>query len=169
MLETSTVHAYVNWHSIAGFFDSLFSEDFQTWIQNFRQQAKEHSTSLSTEGYIRLVVIVCGYCLLRPYLLKLGGRFQASDHERELDDASETVSPAAISPNALSGQIDIPDDSDSQEETQGTTSTSWGRGARRRQRKMIKEMVEADEKRKAQEEEVDSDQEIEEFLRKAIN
>lgn len=34
---------------------------------------------------------------------------------------------------------------------------------------MIKEMVEADEKRKAEEEEADSDKEIEEFLRKAIN
>lgn len=115
------------------------------------------------------MAIVCGYCLLRPYLVKLGGRFQASDHDRELDETDETVSPAAISPNSLRGQIDVTNNSDSEDGTQGDTNTSWGKGARRRQRKMIKEIVEAEEKRRAEEEMADSDKEIEEFLRKTID
>ena len=100
--------------------------------------------------------------------MKLGGRFQASDHERELDD-TDILSPAAVSPNSLRGQIDVPDDSASEEEAGGVTNLNWGRNARRRQRKMIKSMVEAEEKRRAEEEEADSDKEIEEFLRKVID
>lgn len=99
--------------------------------------------------------------------MKLGGRFQASDHERELDD-TEVLS-AATSPNALHGQIDVPDDSDSDEEVSGATGTNWGRKARRRQRKMIKSIAKAEEKLTAEQEEADSDREIEEFLRKVID
>lgn len=104
---------------------------------------------------------------MRPYLVKLGGRFQASDHERELDD-TEVLS-ATTSPNSLRGQIDVPDDSDSEEEVGGVIGTNWGRNARRRQRKMIKSIVEAEEKLRAEQEEADSDKEIEEFLRKVID
>lgn len=100
--------------------------------------------------------------------MKLGGRFQASDHERELDD-TEVLSPAAISPNSLRGQVDVPDDTDSEKEAGDVTNTNWGRNARKRQRKMIKSIVEAEEKRRAEEEEADSDKEIEQFLRKVID
>lgn len=100
--------------------------------------------------------------------MKLGGRFQASDHEKEIDD-SEILSPAAVSPNSLRGQVNVPDDSESEEEVGGATNTNWGRTARRRQRKLIKSIVEAEEKSKAEEEAADSDKEIEEFLRKAID
>lgn len=104
---------------------------------------------------------------MRPYLVKLGGRFQASDHERELDD-TEVLS-AAVSPNFLRGQIDVPDDSESEEEVGGPSDTNWGRKARRRQRRIIKSTVEAEEKLRAEKDEADSDKEIEEFLRKVID
>lgn len=101
--------------------------------------------------------------------MKLGGRFQRSDHDRELDDETETTSPAAVSRNALHGQINLPGESDNEEESGAATSVNWGKGARRRQKRMIKEITEAEAKRKAIEEEADSDQEIEEFLRNAID
>ena len=153
---------------IASFLDSFTSTNFQAWVQDFRKQAAESSRNLTAKDYIRLLAIVGGYCLLRPYLVKLGGRFQASDHERELDD-TEILSPAAISANSLRRQIDVPDDSDSEEEVNGAQGPNWGRTARRRQRKIIKRAVEAEEKRRAEEEEADSDKEIEEFLRNAID
>ncbi|MCJ1485575.1 hypothetical protein MMC06_005750 [Schaereria dolodes] len=120
-------------------------------------------TNLTLKHYIRLVVIVGGYALLRPYLLKLGARFQAKDHDRELDP-NEMSSAAAISPNSLRGQIPLPEDSESEEEKGASTATSWGRKARRRQRHMIRKIVEAEEQLKAEEAEADSDKEIEEFL-----
>lgn len=121
--------------------------------------------------------------MIRPYLVKLGGRFQASDHDRELDETGEMNSPAAVSPNALRGRPDDGfDDSSSEEEEAGggveSAAPRWGRSARRRQRRLAAQRVlEVEEKAKAKakldEEErgqdADSDREIEEFLRKVIN
>lgn len=136
-----------------------------------RTQAAQSTRNLTPKDYIRLLAIVGGYCLLRPYLVKLGGRFQASDHEREIDD-SEVLSSgdkAIISPNLLRGQI--PEDSDEEEEEEGDKKgvVSWGRNARRRQRGLVRKIVEAEEKRRREEEEADSDKEIEEFLRGVID
>lgn len=135
-----------------------------------RTQAAESTRNLTPKDYIRLLAIVGGYSLLRPYLVRLGGRFQASDHEREIND-SEILSSgdkAIISPNLLRGQI--PEDSDEEEEEEGDKGVvSWGRKARRRQRGLVRKIVEAEEKRRREEEEADSDKEIEEFLRRAID
>lgn len=103
--------------------------------------------------------------------MKLGGRFQSSDHDRELDDDTEVMSPSAISPNTLRGHVDaaaVHNDSDSEDEEGASTAPSWGKGARRRQREMLRGIVEEEERRKAEEEEADSDKEIEQFLRKVI-
>lgn len=103
--------------------------------------------------------------------MKLGGKFQTSDHERPLDP-NEMSSPAAVSPNTLRGQIDIPEDSDSEDE--GTVSGSnWGKSARRKQRHMVRQIVEAEEKLtttevEEEDEETASDKEIEEFLQRVI-
>lgn len=146
---------------------SFTSSNFQAWVQDFRDHAAQSSRNLTPKDYIRLLVIVGGYCLLRPYLIKLGGRFQAADHERELD-GTEISSSAAVSPDSLRGHVDIPDDSESEEEIGGATGTNWGGNARRRQRKLIKSIVDAEEQLRAEEEEADSDKEIEEFLRKVV-
>lgn len=131
-----------------------------------RTQAAQSTRNLTPKDYIRLLAIVGGYCLLRPYLVRLGGRFQASDHEREIED-TEILSgdKGIISPNVLRGQI--PEDSD--EEEGDKEVVSWGRKARRRQRGLVRKIVEAEEKRRREEEEADSDKEIEEFLRGAID
>ena len=139
---------------------------------------------MTTENYIRLVAIVCGYCLIRPYLVKLGGRFQALDHEREIedDDASELISPAAaISPNSLRGyghadfvnddddaDADADEDDDEEENMGDGKCVAWGKRARTRQRKVLRARSAADEKLLAQEMESNSDKEIEEFLRRVV-
>ena len=123
--------------------------------------------SLQPRDYIRLIAIVGGYCLLRPYLIKLGGKQQAKDHERALD-ADETSSPAAVSPNTLRGQVDdMPEDSDNEEEIKPGSGVNWGQGTRSKQRRTLKQILEAEE-RKGAVEEADSDKEIEEFLQKAV-
>ncbi|KAI9783356.1 MAG: hypothetical protein M1839_003890 [Geoglossum umbratile] len=94
---------------------------------------------------IRIVIILGGYALLRPYLLKLAGKFQARDHERELDP-NEMSSDAVMSARSLRGQVQVPDDTD--EEEGSGTGADWGRGARRRQREMIRRILEAEEKKR---------------------
>lgn len=149
-------------------------------MQEMRAQAAQTTRNLTPKDYIRLLAIVGGYCLLRPYLVKFGGRFQASDHERKIDDNTEKIltgggdggrgrDKGIISPNVLRGQIPEDTDDDEEEEKEGDKGVvSWGRKARRRQRGLVRKIVEAEEKRRKEEDEADSDKEIEEFLRGAI-
>ena len=136
------------------------TEYLQTWAENLQRNVSNSVSQLSIKDYIRMVIILGGYALLRPYLLKLAGRFQARDHERELDP-NELSSDAAMSASSLRGQVQVPEDTDEEEEGSGT-GADWGRAARHRQREMIRKILEAEEK-KAEEAE-DSDKDIEEFL-----
>lgn len=118
---------------------------------------------MGPRDYIRLIIIIGAYCLLRPQIIKLGARLQTKQHERDaLDDGAE------IHPNELRGKFEIPGvdpDSDEEdlEEDEGRTG-DWGRKARVRQRKFIREALEREEKRLADEQEDESDKDIEEFL-----
>lgn len=97
--------------------------------------------------------------------MKLGGRFQASDHNRELDDdaAEMTSSPAAVS---LRGRVGGVSEESSSSSEEGEMGKGWGRGVRRREKKRRRGLEEEGEKSKVDE---DSDREIEEFLRKVID
>ncbi|KAK1761023.1 protein trafficking Pga2 [Echria macrotheca] len=124
--------------------------------------------SMSPEKWIRLVIIAGTYMLLRPYLLKLGARSQMNTHEREsaegVDDPNRK---AAMSPNELRGRVNLPEDSDSDgdEDDSGKASgADWGKRARRRQREMIKKLLDAEEKRLQETREEEEDKDIEEFL-----
>ncbi|KAI9776087.1 MAG: hypothetical protein M1839_000600 [Geoglossum umbratile] len=136
------------------------TEYLQTWAGNLRRNVSSSVSQLSLKDYIQIVIILGGYALLRPYLLKLAGKFQARDHERELDP-NEMSSDAAVSARSLHGQVQVPDDTD--EEEGSGTGADWGRGARRRQREMVRRILEAEEKKRVEEAE-DSDKDIEEYL-----
>ncbi|CRK18726.1 hypothetical protein BN1708_003104 [Verticillium longisporum] len=71
---------------------------------------------------------------------------------------------AEISPNSLRGQVDIPEDSDDEGVESAATGADWGKKARRRQREVLKMMMDAEEERLAQEQEDEEDKDIEEFL-----
>lgn len=143
------------------------------WSLNLQHNLSDTFTRLTIQDYLRLVIIVGGYALLRPYLIQLGGRFQAKDHERQLS-THETSSAAAVSRQSLRAQVEVPedtDDDDDDEKEEGNRPTGravkgldWGRQARRRQRRMIRQLLEAEERAKAEAVEADSDREIEEFL-----
>lgn len=125
---------------------------------------------MAPEKWIRLVIIVGTYMLLRPYLLKLGGKQQMKQHEKEAAEAeAEAAAKAKMSPNELRGhKLTLPEESDDEEgdgEGQAQSSaTEWGKKARKRQRTMIKKILEAEEKRLQELQEDDEDKDIEEFL-----
>lgn len=137
-----------------------------TYAHNFTHNLTHSVSHLTLHDYIRLVIIGGAYCLLRPYLLQLSARFQASDHDRELDE-DEMSSAAAVRPDRLRGRGVVVEDS-SEEEGEGNgrrgTAVDWGKKARRRQRRLVRGILEAEEKLRRAEEEADSDREIEEFL-----
>ncbi|KAH8764987.1 trafficking PGA2 [Diaporthe sp. PMI_573] len=138
--------------------------------ERFTRNLRGTLEGMSPEKWIRIVIIVGTYMLLRPYLLKLGGKAQMNQHEKEAAEAeaeAEAQAKAKMSPNELRGhKIQIPEDSDdSDAEGEGQASaTDWGKKARRRQRTMVKKLLDAEEKRLQELQEDDEDKDIEEFL-----
>jgi hypothetical protein len=131
-----------------------------TWAGNFQRNTSSAFAELRLQDYIRLVVIIGAYCLLRPWLMKLGAKMQTKSHEADSADTG------LMNPNELRGKVEIPgvdEDSDEEEEGEGTAG-NWGRNARVRQRKFIREALEREERRLRDEAEAESDKEIEEFL-----
>ncbi|KAK0652142.1 protein trafficking Pga2 [Cercophora newfieldiana] len=116
--------------------------------------------STTPKKWIQLIIIAGAYMLLRPYIIKLGSKSQMKTHERESAEA------AAISPNELRGRVQIPEDSDSEDDapTAQATGPDWGKKARRRQRDMIKKLLEAEERRLQETKEEEEDKDIEEYL-----
>lgn len=136
-----------------------------TWKDNLVRNSTASFTQLKPKDIIRLVIIVGTYCLIRPYLLKLGARMQEKQHEREA--AALNVTDAEIQPNELrtGKKIAIPgvEDSDDEEETE-VQPAQWGKTARVRQRKFIRSAMEKEEKKLQEDQEAESDKEIEDLL-----
>lgn len=138
---------------------SNLSTLLSTWAQNFQTNTRDAFQRMTPKDYLRLVVIVCAYMLLRPYIIKLGARVQAQQLEKaQREEAVE----AAMNGNDLRGLNSVPIpgvDSESEEENpEDKQREQWGRKARLRQRRMIREAI------IAREEDGESDEEIKEFL-----
>jgi hypothetical protein len=110
---------------------------------------------LKPEGWIRLIWIVGAYMLLRPYLLKFGARAQERQHEKESAEGAPTG--AELHPNDLRGgkKVAIPglDSGDEADEKTEAKPGQWGKKARVRQRKLVRETLEKEEKRLQDEQE----------------
>jgi len=115
-------------------------------------------TNMTLQQWIRLVAIVGAYALLRPYIIKWGAKHQEKQFEKDQQEVAE------ISPNQLRGELNIPEPSDDEEEKGDSTATNWGKKARTRQRKMIKQLLDAEEKRLEETFDEQEDKDIEEFL-----
>ncbi|KAI0550733.1 protein trafficking Pga2 [Xylaria curta] len=121
-------------------------------------------TNMTAQQWIRLIAIVGAYALLRPYIIKLGAKHSAKEFEKAQQDVAE------ISPNQLRGELGIPDESEDEEgggddDGQGATSAAdWGKKARKRQRRMIKQLLDAEEQRLQETFDEQEDKDIEEFL-----
>lgn len=142
---------------------------FYVIYERFTRNLRASVEGYSPEYWIRIVIVVGAYVLIRPYLLKLGGKSQMEQHEREAAETAaeeEALAQAKMSPNELRGhKVQIPEDSDSEGEAEAqATSTDWGKKARRRQRNVIKKILNAEEKRLQELQEDDEDKDIEEFL-----
>ncbi|KAL2760657.1 hypothetical protein ACRALDRAFT_1059571 [Sodiomyces alcalophilus JCM 7366] len=117
---------------------------------------------------IRLVIIVGAYALLRPYIMKFGSKLQTRGHEAGEEQEEPAAPRARLTPNDIRGQAAIPEDSDDdEEEAEGPAAVAnWGKKARRRQRHVLKKLLDAEERRLAELQEDEEDKDIEEFLDK---
>jgi hypothetical protein len=141
------------------------TDQLKVWGGNLTRNTSAAFAELRLKDYIRMVTIIGAYCLLRPYIIALGGKLQTKVHERDSAEGQEDG--AEISANELRGKFAIPgvDESDGDDDEEGEARAGdWGRKARVRQRRFIRAKLEAEEKRLQEEAEAESDKELEEFL-----
>ncbi|KAI0840064.1 DUF1531-domain-containing protein [Hypoxylon sp. FL0890] len=144
----------------AHLFDSI-SQLFTLVKDRFSNNLSESFSSMTAKEWIRLIIIVGAYMLLRPYIIKLGAKHQEKQLEKHFKEEEERQ--AQISPNQLRGELGIPEDSDEEEQAE-TTASDWGKKARKRQRNMIKKLLDAEEKRLQELQEDEEDKDIEQYL-----
>ena len=121
---------------------------------NASQNLMEGLSDMSIYNWIRLVMVVGGYMLLRPYVIRVMSGKAVAKMER--DDALAKAK-AELSPNDLrDGKRAAPEDDDEDVHEGEGSGADWGQKARTRQRQFLKNMMEAEERRQ-QEEEDDKD------------
>ncbi|KAK5993320.1 hypothetical protein PT974_06749 [Cladobotryum mycophilum] len=137
---------------------SLLTAKLAEYGNNARHNVSDGLNQMTPQSWIRLVMIVGGYMLLRQYVIKHSTKVAV----RKLEEQEAADKEAAkVSPNELRGlKAQVPDDEDADEGADGT-GANWGSKARVRQRKFLREMLEAEEKKR---EEDDDDADIKEFL-----
>ena len=128
--------------------------------QNASHNLSDSFSSMTVQSWIRLVVIVGGYMLLRPYVMKLAGKSAVKRMEDEdAKTRGKTSADPELTPNEFRGIKEKLNEADA-EDGDGT-GTDWGQKARARQRQMLKQLLEEEERRRAAENE---DADIQEFL-----
>jgi len=132
---------------------------------------------MTLQNWIRLVIIVGTYLLVRPYLLNLGAyvqRKQLEKEDRRAREEDERRGAGGLDANDLRGgaargaKIDIPGVESDEEDEGGVVESvkeggEWGRRARVRQRKIVRNAVEEQERRLRRTAE-DSDEDIRDLL-----
>lgn len=126
---------------------------------NASNNLQDSFSNLSLQSWIRLIVIVGGYMLLRPYVMKLATKTAVRKLEEEdAKSRSAVKAEPQLTPNEFRGikekLYEMPDEGDG-------TGADWGSKARTRQRQMLKDLLDEEERRRAAENE---DADIQEFL-----
>ncbi|KHJ31601.1 putative trafficking pga2 [Erysiphe necator] len=104
---------------------------------NFVRNVTGMWDGMRPRDYIRIVVIVGAYLLIRPYLLKLAAKVQAKEFAKHNPSICIPSEKGKLSPNDLrdGSQMKVKND-DAENESLGIVSGSgWGEKARRRQSK----------------------------------
>jgi hypothetical protein len=142
------------------------------WRDNFVRNATHMWDGMTAIKYIRLIAIVGAYALLRPYLMKLGAKLQGKQFEKELDPyematKEEKKKKGKISPNQLRGAggevVELESESEEEEGATGS-DVKWGKKARKRQRAVVRKVLEDEERIRRELQEDDEDRDIQEYL-----
>jgi hypothetical protein len=77
------------------------------YVTNLYHKITGAFDEMDTTRWIRMVAVVGGYLLLRPYLVKLGEKFSNRQYAKTIEADAQTTGPKAkISPNALRGHVE---------------------------------------------------------------
>lgn len=136
---------------------------FAEYGQNASNNLQEAFSNMTTQQWLRLVMIVGGYILFRTRFMTFMSKRSAKQMEE--DDAKEQAAKAKLSPNQLRTGKTAADLDDEDADQGDGTGADWGLRARNRQKRVLKQLWEAEEQRKQAELEADKDdKDIAEFL-----
>ncbi|KAH6611134.1 hypothetical protein Trco_001154 [Trichoderma cornu-damae] len=131
--------------------------------QNASSNIQKSFGDMTTQGWLRLLMVVCTYLLIRPHIIKYSTKYAVNKLEeqdaKDKKQAQEAV--AKMSPNDLRGLNSAAEADVDADEGAGGSSADWGSKARVRQRKMLRKMLEAEEQRRWEEED---DEDIRDLL-----
>lgn len=117
-------------------------------------------SNMTLQSWIRLTVIIGGYMLLRPYVLKLSTKVAVRKLEEEdAKSKGEEKAKPVLTPNEFRGIKEKLYEADDGEA--GSSGADWGNNARLKQRQMLKDLLEEEQRRRAADNE---DADIQEFL-----
>jgi hypothetical protein len=114
------------------------------WRNNFTNNVSEGFTNASIKDWIRIVMVVGTYLLIRPHIIKLAGKTQ----ERRLEAHK------VAEEEAVARAVALAEDTESEEDKK---DSRWGKKAKLRQRKFLEGKNDEDPEGK-------SDDEIQQFL-----
>ncbi|RFU81968.1 hypothetical protein TARUN_230 [Trichoderma arundinaceum] len=121
---------------------------------NASNNLQKSFSDLSTQGWLRLIMVVCTYLLIRPHIIKYSTKYAVNKLEeqdvKDKQQAKEAV--AKMSPNDMRGLSSVAEDDVDADEGADGSSADWGSKARVRQRKVLRKMLEAEEQRRWEEE-----------------
>ncbi|KAI4240515.1 MAG: hypothetical protein L6R40_005108 [Gallowayella cf. fulva] len=123
------------------------------WFAKLPRNTQDSVQRLNFYGWLRLILVVVAYLLIRPWLMKLAERSQTAAHEK-------AAKSSAIAPKTPRAHAKAADGVGMEEST--SSSWSWGPKARRRQKQAVDQTVEK-EIMKAEE---DDEEEDVEFLKR---
>ncbi|KAL2222293.1 trafficking PGA2-domain-containing protein [Thermoascus aurantiacus ATCC 26904] len=154
---------------IADFFNQLFA-GLETCFTRLSHNLHASLTSMTTRRWLRMIVIVCGYIMIRPYIDRFFrwtyDRQQRKEKERkqaQMEAFGAAGKKAKVSPNSLReagkvlGEVEDTDDDevDSDSHNNGSKGKAtgvpeWGKNARKRQKKYLKNLEREAERRAEQ-------------------
>lgn len=121
--------------------------------------------------FIRIIALLGGYMLLRAWLMKGAAKKQEAEHAKELEANEIKAAKAKISPNVLRGaggkKVSFEDDDTEEDGEAGKASGNepqWGKKARKRQRQVVKKLLEIQEEKLRVDQEDEEDKDIMELL-----
>ncbi|KAH8594611.1 protein trafficking Pga2, partial [Bisporella sp. PMI_857] len=134
---------------------------------NFYTNVIHTVDGMDAKRWIRLVAIVGAYLLFRPLWIKFGAYVQEKEHEKPISTEDLEVMAGGkpkLTPNDIRGNpVRLPDDSESEDEAE-STGAEWGKKARKRQRQVLRRILEQEEALLKEQQENEDDKDIQEFL-----
>jgi hypothetical protein len=114
----------------------------------------DHLADYSAVHYLRLLVVVCAYLILRPYLLKFGEKIQKAQLDKQKAERDREAAAAIMEKEKVAEEP--------------KQNWKWGQKAKNkavRQRKVAnKEISEADARKQAAIDQLDSDEDVADLL-----